>query len=193
MTTVLSKKKKSAFYPGAGLDVFPPIMYRDIEFFIYMDSQPLSEFGNTIFDGAQRPKFIQILIKIMDQNNFKLILIEDNNLTFFNSEYNQTILYETNSVFPQDLQQRHYDCNTLILCGFDTAEQTIDLINRFDNIITNNITCHELDDEPLFLSKNVSTMIINNDWIYWSSDNLFTDVILQNIKIEPRFITHLKL
>jgi hypothetical protein len=51
----------SAFYPGAGIDIFPLIMFRSIKKWIYMDSQPKSEFGNIEFNGCGRPKFIEQL------------------------------------------------------------------------------------------------------------------------------------
>ena len=66
----------SAFYPGAGLDIFPLIMFRNIKKWIYMDSQPRSEFGDNFYEGFARPKFIEKLKQIMEQNEFKLSIID---------------------------------------------------------------------------------------------------------------------
>ena len=41
----------SAFYPGAGTDIVPPIVFRSIKHWTYMDSQPRSEFGNDFYKG----------------------------------------------------------------------------------------------------------------------------------------------
>ena len=51
----------------------------------------------------------------MKQNDFKLESINSNVYTFYNKEYEQQVIYETNSVFPRDIQQRHYDCKKFLL------------------------------------------------------------------------------
>jgi hypothetical protein len=89
----------TAFYPGAGTDIMPPILFRNIKTWIYMDSQPKSEFGSKINSGY-RQKFFPNLLTIMLQNEFQLKSIEGDTLTFYNSLHEQTIKYETNSVFP---------------------------------------------------------------------------------------------
>ena len=172
----------SAFYPGAGTDLFPPIMFRSIKKWIYMDSLPNSACGHD--HGLYfRPKFIEQLTQIMKQNGFKQKCIDDNTYTFYNQEHEQIIQYETNSIFPNSLQQHHYQFDTLVLCGFDLGDQTINFINKYSNIITNNITHHELEEEKLLLSKQVFTMIIDKDWEYWKPQNQITDLIQKNIRI----------
>lgn len=181
----------SAFYPGAGLDIFPPIMFRHIKNWIYMDSQPGSEFGDIKFNGCERSKFIEQLKQIMVQNEFTQKNIDSNTYTFYNSEYKQTIRYETNSVFPHFLKQQHYDCDTLVLCGFSMDDKPLGFINKYSHIITNNITCHDLEDEELLLSKKVSTMIINKEWEYWETKNQLSHIIHEYVNIVSRFITYI--
>ena len=135
----------SAFYPGAGLDIFPPIMFRSIKNWIFVDSQPKSEFGADEYEGFERPKFIEQLKQIMKQNDFQLKFIHGDIYTFYNLEHEQIIQYETNTIFPDSLQQHHYQTDTLVLCGFDLGDQTINFINKYSNIITDNITHHELE------------------------------------------------
>ena len=77
----------SAFYPGAGTDVFPLIKFRNIKKWIYTDSQPNSEFGDFLFDGCNRPRFLELLIQNMKQNDFELQTINGNIYTFYNKEY----------------------------------------------------------------------------------------------------------
>jgi len=186
----LTTKKYSAFYPGAGHDIIPLVMYRYIKKWIYFDSQPMSEFGDNLYEGFERPNFIKQLIKIMEQNDFNLNHINDNIYIFYNSEHDQIVHYETNSIFPNYLQQRHYDCDTLILCGFDTEPYTIDIINKFSNIITNNITYRSLEEEQLLLKKSVSLILINIKWNYWEHKNLLTNNICKYVSIIDHFITH---
>ena len=180
----------SAFYPGAGLDIFPVIMFRDIKEWVYMDSQPRSEFGDNLYEGFERPKFIEQLKKIMEQNDFLLTIIDGDTYVFYNLEYSQLVKYETNSVFPISLKSRHYECDTIVLCGFDLGECKKDFINKYSNIITNNITYHDETDECLLLTKQVSSMIIDKEWEYWEKKNIFIDNIKKHIIVEPRFITY---
>jgi len=173
----------SAFYPGAGIDVFPLITHRNIKKWIYTDSQPNSEFGDMIFEGCNRPRFIGRLIKNMNQNHFELKSMNEDIYIFYNAEYEQQVIYETNSVFPRDMQQRHYDCDYIVLCGFDMEDDTIEFINRFQHIITNNITRFESDEIQLLINKDVSTMVYDEDWEYWEDDNNLTPLIKQHIKV----------
>ena len=178
----------SAFYPGAGTDVFPLVLFRHIKKWIYTDSQPNSEFGDLMFDGCNRPKFIELLIKNMKQNDFDVQSNNDNIYTFYNKEYDQQVIYETNSVFPRDVQQRHYDCNFIVLCGFDMVNETINFINKFKHIITNNLTYFESEVKQLLLSKNVSTIMIDKSWKYWDSKNQLPHLIQQYTRIEQGYI-----
>ena len=177
----------SAFYPGAGTDVFPLIMFRNIKKWIYTDSQPNSEFGDMMFEGCNRPRFIGLLIQNMKQNDFELESINDNIYTFYNKEYEQQVIYETNSVFPRHVQQRHYDCDSIVLCGFDMEDDTINFINSFQHIITNNITIFESDTEQLLMSKDVSTMVYDDNWEYWQSKNELPHLIQQHVRIKQGY------
>ena len=180
----------SAFYPGAGLDVFPLILFRYIKEWIYMDSLPRSEFGDNLYEGFERPKFIEQLKKIMEQNGFLLEITNDDTYVFFNHEYSQLVQYETNSVFPSSLQRRHYECDTVVLCGFDLGDCKKDFINKYLNIITNNISYHDITDEHFLLTKQVSTIIIDKEWEYWEPKNIFIHNIEKHIVVEPRFISY---
>ena len=177
-------KRQSAFYPGAGTDVSPLAMFREIKEWIYTDSQPNSEFGDLKFNGCNRPRFIGLLTQNMKQNDFELKSINGDTYTFYNKEYEQQVIYETNSVFPRDVQQRHYDCDSFVMCGFDMEDHTIDFINRFKHIITNNRTCFELDAEQLLSSKKVSKMVYDDNWEYWESKNEVPHLIQQHVRVK---------
>jgi hypothetical protein len=178
----------SAFYPGAGTDVFPLVMFRDIKKWIYTDSQPNSEFGDMMFDGCNRPRFIELLLQNMKQNHFELESVNGSSYTFYNKEYEQQVIYETNSVFPRDVQQKHYDCDSIVMCGFDMENETTNFINKFQHIITNSITVFGLEAKQLLSCKNVSTMVYNDDWEYWESKNELPHLIQHNIRVEKNNI-----
>jgi len=166
----------SAFYPGAGTDVFPLNTFRHIKRWIFTDSQ------------SNRPIFIGLLIQNMKQNEFELESINgDDSYIFYNKEHDQQVIYETNSVFPRDIQQRHYACDYIVLCGFDMEDKTIEFINRFQQIITNNITSFELDAKQLLSSKNVSVMCYHKDWEYWDDKNKLPHLIQQYIRVTNWF------
>ena len=65
----------TAFYPGAGLDIFPMVMLEDIALWICMDSQPNSEFGLNMHAGLERPRFVDQLKQTMKQNNFEYLFV----------------------------------------------------------------------------------------------------------------------
>ena len=81
---------KSAFYPGAGTDIVPPIVFRSIKHWTYMDSQPRSEVGNDFYKGFSRPQFIPTLITVMNQNGFELSTTEEDVFTFYHPIHEQT-------------------------------------------------------------------------------------------------------
>ena len=176
----------SAFYPGAGIDIVPPIIFRSIKQWLYMDSQPRSEFGNNIQDGFSRPRFIPTLITVMHQNGFKLQTTEEDVFTFYHPIHEQTIRYETNSVFPEALQSHHRACDTLVLCGYELTNPPPDFITSYSHIITDSITCHDEEEEQILLSKCVSTMIYNKKWHYWKPANLTTRKIQQHVTFVER-------
>ena len=179
----MNKEVNSAYYPGAGTDIVPPIVFRSIKMWHYMDSQPNSEFGNNTYEGFSRPRFIPELIQIMNQNDFELKLKEKDVYTFYNSTYEQTIRYETNTVFPDALQPYHHKCNSLVLCGYELNEPPKDFIASYPHIITDTKTVQDMTNEKILLSKNVSTMVYDEHWKYWENKNLTTRKIQRYVKV----------
>jgi len=180
----------SAFYPGSGLDIVPPILFRHIKTWFYMDSQPRSEFGHICSNRVERPYFIRKLYTIMKQNNFHTISVTENVHSFYNSEHDQTIHYETNSVFPDALQARHRVCDTLVSCGYKMTGKPDNFIASFSSIITNTRTNHEIDDETILLGKKVDTIVFDPEWEYWEEHEQFTPIIQRYTSIVPRFMTY---
>ena len=65
---LLQKATRSALYVGAGLDIRPLRSLRDIKRFVFVDSQPFSEFGS--LHGYARPSFLPRLHETMEREGF---------------------------------------------------------------------------------------------------------------------------
>jgi hypothetical protein len=180
-----------AYYPGAGTDIVPPIMFRSIKMWYYMDSQPNSEFGDDLYEGFSRPQFIPQLIQVMNQNDFEFKLKEKDVYTFYNSTYGQTIRYETNAVFPKALQPYHIECNSLVLCGYELSDPPKDFITSYPHIITDTKTCHEQLLATLD-ACNISTMIYDKHWKYWKDENLTIRKIQRYVKVTEGLVKNIQ-
>ena len=73
-----------AVYIGAGCDIRPIKIFKDIKLFYYFDGQPYSEFGTKQCgtkmkdgsDGFSRPNFIPILDESMSNNNMNDVQLD---------------------------------------------------------------------------------------------------------------------
>lgn len=176
----------SAFYPGAGTDLAPPVLFPDIKTWWYMDGQPRSEFGYYV--GHYREHFIDNLNQTMDQCGFNLQTVKGDLRTYYSPSTEQTIYYETNTVFPDGWDPIRHKGDTLVLCGYDIdGEKEIhpDFFSSYSHIITNNHTCKCVwESHPHF----VSMMRFKEGWSYWlmeeeTKDNFLAHVTVQrNIK-----------
>lgn len=130
-----------AFYPGAGLDVTPIVLYPHIKNWYYMDSQPDSEFGSAGSSG--RPSFIPRLGKIMHQIGFECIVHTDHSLLFQNATTNRTVTYYINATFPKALEYCYLPCTTLVLCGYSMPDRPPHFFAKWTQIICNNKTNYD--------------------------------------------------
>jgi len=80
-------------YIGAGLDFTPVIHFNQVKEFVFIDTQPRTQFdgivrdGSLFFDGFYRHKFIDLLVKNAAKYGFELVeRIE------LNSDYYKQIL-----------------------------------------------------------------------------------------------------
>ena len=177
----------TAFYPGAGTDIVPPVLFRNIKNWIYMDSQPKSEFGNEIATGY-RTKFIPKMLTIMIQNGFQLQSVQSDIYTFYNQQYDQKITYETNTVFPEDLRYRHRECDTLVLIGYSLINPPLNFVSSYKHIITDSLSRSDPTEQSTLLFKNISLIVMDKEYIYWEEDECTTENILKYVKVvNPRF------
>lgn len=167
----------SAFYPGAGTDIVPPVLFRNIKKWLYMDSQPNSEFE----EGVYKTTFIPTLLTIMLQNEFELKAINGYTYTFYNREYDQTINYETNTLFPDDLKPKHRECQTLVLIGYPLKNMSLDFVSFYDTIITDSLSRPDPAEQSLLLFKNVYFLWIDDTFMYNELSHCTTNNIIKNV------------
>jgi hypothetical protein len=175
-----------AVYIGAGLDLIPVLVCKDIKKFIYIDSQPFSEFGTHVYTKQNNKRIIATLEtrekydknnlfgrfnfrfrldKLMKQNNF-LLVSETKYCLLFKNDLNQVIKYHISCAFPEFLTDEIVDdiaqCNTLILCGYHPRKIILALIKEPKIIIGNCRTVYQdCDDEE----SNIIEYLYNNPYI----------------------------
>ena len=100
-----------AVYVGAGKDIKPVLLFKHIVTFIYIDSQPLTEFGNSeLFPAYERPEFPHKIYKSMTKIGFiKKNDFDENLHEYFNSKTGQTLKYYMNCCFPNNLSKNLLD------------------------------------------------------------------------------------
>jgi hypothetical protein len=167
----------SAFYPGAGTDIVPPVLFRSIKNWLYMDSQPNSEFG----EGLYKTTFIPRLLTIMLQNEFELKEINGDAYTFYNRDHDQTISYETNTLFPDDLKEKHRQCKTLVLIGYPLKDKPPDFVSSYDTIITDSLSRPDPAEQSLLLFKNVYFLWVDDTFMYNEPSHCTTNNIIQHV------------
>jgi hypothetical protein len=165
----------SAFYPGAGTDLAPPILFPAIKIWHYMDSQPRPEYG--AYPILSRPTFIKRLDQTMTQCDFELSETNDDLRVYYSPSTKQTIYYETNANFPDSWNPTTHKADTLVLCGFDIdndGRQNIppEFFPSYSDIITNNITCETVWKNNILPFQNLSQLNYPKDgsFEYWVAD-----------------------
>ncbi len=162
-----SKKDFVAFYPGAGLDIAPIVLFPHITEWYYMDSQPMSEFGSTIFEGCERPRFIERLKTIMGQIGMECMVHTEHSLFFTHPHTQCKVTYYINAVFPKALEYCYLPCNVLVACGYSMSPCPPHFMARWTHIITND---HTDTDEwmPEWKHARVTTIV-------WDVEDHFLD------------------
>jgi hypothetical protein len=161
-----------AFYPGAGLDISPIVLFPEIRHWYYMDSQPMSEFGKII---SEKPLFVPRLGKIMHQIGFECIVHSPKKLVFGDST-DKTVTYYINSVFPDDYYSNYLPCSTLVHCGFK-MNMLPEFYKKWDSIICNNKSEHS--------NECINKMeIVWDDSEYWLDENQTTEFITKHATVK---------
>lgn len=159
-----------AIYIGAGVDIVPALLFPSLKEFIFIDSQPFSEFGSHTYhqDGESwialkdiskeerfdnlfsRPLFLSTLERVMNNNNFKQSESNPDYIIFNNDETKQTIKYYYSIAFPNFLDESIINeintCNTLIVCGHDPHVDILCYLPSLSYFIGNDHTVYVNDD-----------------------------------------------
>ena len=175
-------KDFSAFYPGAGLDIAPIVLFPHIKEWYYMDSQPVSEFGSTIFPGCERPRFIERLKNIMGQIGMDCMLHTDHFLLFLHPKTQCKVTYYVNAVFPKALEYCYLPCNVFVACGFDLKHRPPQFMSRWTHIITNNKTYNE-DWMQEWKHAQVSTIVWDEVEDEFLDENRKVEFIMKHTRI----------
>jgi hypothetical protein len=175
-----------AIYIGAGLDILPALLFPALKEFIFIDSQPFSEFGthtyhiegeNHIstqdvlkkdrFDNLfSRPTFMPTLEKVMTNNNFQQSKSTPDYILYHNQITNQNIKYYYSCSFPEYLDNEIISeiksCNTIIVCGHNPSKVVLDLIQSPTYLIGNNRTYYGYDSDEDDSEKKIIMPILEN-------------------------------
>ena len=179
--------RMSAFYPGAGMDLAPPVLFPEIKTWHYMDSQPRSEYGDTVI--LYRPRFLNQLNQIMEQCGFKLFRVNNTLYTYFSPSTEQTIYYETNTNFPDAWNPIRYAGSTLVLCGYDMESSgpiPPSFFSSYSHIITDNLTCEDVWTKNILPTHTLSRMNYPKDnlYEYWNIENETSENIRTFVSVE---------
>jgi hypothetical protein len=178
----------SAFYPGAGTDLAPPILFPTIKTWYYLDSQPRSEYG--AYPILARPTFIKRLDQTMMQCDFELSNVKGDLRTYYSPSTQQTIYYETNTNFPEDWNLTRHKANTLILCGYDihsNSRRDVDaLFSSYSHIITDNLTCESVWKNDILPTHTLSQMNYPKDgsFSYWITEQETSTNFRKHVTVE---------
>ena len=168
--TYLFNKMQQAVYVGAGHDIIPVLVFRDIKKFIYIDSQPFSEHGTHVYTKDYksyfalletrilhendnlfgRPKFFEEFQHLMKQNNF-ILQSESKYCIIYKNDYDQVIKYHLSCSYPEfltnEIKSDIRECNTLILCGYFPHKNILSMMKDPKNVIGNCHTVYTYDDK----------------------------------------------
>ena len=178
----------SAFYPGAGTDLTPPVLFPEIKIWWYMDGQPRSEYGSN--PAYYRPRFLGQLEQTMNQCGFQLQTIDGDRRIYYSPSTDQTIHYEINTPFPDNWDPVKHAGSTLVLCGYDINDRQ-NLIpptffSSYTHIITNNITCNTMWKKNILPIHTLSSIMYSNDdnYKYWVIEHETTENLKKYVSVE---------
>jgi hypothetical protein len=176
---------EQATYIGAGLDIIPVLVFKDIKKFIYIDSQPFSEHGTGVYtkeyrcDSATlktrhihendnlfgRPNFIEEYRQLMKQNNFTLQSESKYCLTYKN-DHQQIIKYHLSCSFPEfltnEIKSDINECNTIIMCGYFPDKSILSMMKEPKYLIGNCHTVYTYTDDDEDEQNKVTKYLLQN-------------------------------
>ena len=128
----------TAVYVGAGIDVLPLLLFRNIRLFIYIDS------GNNDYEFR---KTIGNVGYVKQHSK-----VGENPREYLHNSRGTKVLYFMNNSFPDSLDPYAYDCikqaSILICCGYNPDSSILDLMKEGPKIfIGNNKTKYVMEKD----------------------------------------------
>lgn len=114
-------------YIGTGLDFLPVIHFSQVREFVFIDTQPRSEFdgdiynGSLFFDGFYRRKFIDLLVKNAAKFGFELVERIELDLDY----HNQILTQEQKDFWGMDFLEKFPDVNPGLLIFLNSKTSQI--------------------------------------------------------------------
>lgn len=178
----------TAVYIGAGTDIVPILKFKNIKTFIYVDSQPLTEFGSIEpYPEYERSQFPIRFYTLMKKYGFHKIYNEDTLVhIYYNPISRITLKYFMSVCFPNNLSdlllQEISRADTLICCGYLPGETILDLMKPGPKIfIGNDITCYNDDSVRTVAGALKENSALMSEYIridftkgypYWEESNI---------------------
>lgn len=134
----------TAVYIGAGIDVLPLLLFRNIRTFIYIDSQPLTEFGSSeLRECFSRPNFLTNFTQTMKKIGYNKVYKRAENLHEYVHHTRMTeVLYFMNNRFPHALDTLALNyiktASILIGCGYNPHKSIIDMMKPGPKVFVGN-------------------------------------------------------
>lgn len=164
----------SAFYPGAGLDIVPPVLFPEIKTWWYMDSK-------------SSPSFIHHVEHALHQCGFLRERIDGHRRDYYSASTRQSIYYQFGTSFPNDWDSLIHALmkhNVLVLCGFDIhAHGPLPprFFTYYEHIITSNQTDRSIWKPHVYDFHQISEIRLYDQW---NPVNATKDDILENCSVE---------
>ena len=183
-----------AVYIGAGLDLEP--LDLPMNEFIYIDSQPFSEFGTYAYTESEkktctkktrfrnlfsRPQFLNDLKAKMVEKGYHIINRTEDFIVFTNNT--KKIKYYYSCSFPEFVESRLLNelktCDTIIACGYDPHPVILDYIKPRPQFIGNSTTCYtEFKEDSLCKVLNENPRLIRK-YLQMTNEGIITRNSLQ--------------
>lgn len=163
----------SAFYPGAGTDFAPPVLFPGIKTWWFMDQQP-----RAAHDDAP-PTFLTRLDHAAERCGFRLQTVADTLRVYRSASTDQTIFYETRTCFPGAWDSTKHVGTTLVLCGYDVESSGVlpaSFFPSYPNIITNSLTETTIWTAHVSPVQSVSVIQYPTSIEHWQAKNQTAEV-----------------
>lgn len=164
----------SAFYPCAGTDFLPPVLFSEIKTWWYMDRLCYLDFIDHVERG-------------LDQCGFKLESIDGNRRNYYSASTQQSIYYQFGTTFPDawdPLVHALLRKNTLVMCNSNIhscGPLPPNFFTYYDHIITVNRNNRSLWKNHIYDYYKVSEIRLYDQW---DAQDQTKDNILANAAVE---------